>query len=108
VSAKVRLAGALPGDEEINGLDAIASKLIEQPERLRLCLVWVDVRKIEDMTDTGERIPVARVRRIEYAGDAKDAPQELRDLALRLYEERTGKSPLPIDQLARPTDGPVE
>jgi hypothetical protein len=107
VSAKVKLSGALPGDE-YNGLDSIAKQLVETPERLQLCLVWLDVRKIEDMTDTGERIPVVRVRRTEPVGDAKSAPQELRDLALRLYEERTGKAPLPIDRVEHETDGPVD
>lgn len=107
MSAKVKLSGALPGDE-YNGLDDIAQQLIETPERLQLCLVWLDVRYIRDETDTGERIPVIRVRRTEPVGDAKHAPQELRDLALRLYEQRTGKTPLPIDQFERVTDGPVE
>lgn len=107
MSAKVKLSGALPGDE-YNGLDDIAGQLIETPEKLQLCLVWLDVRKIEDITDTAERIPVVRIRRTEPVGDAKNAPQELRDLALRLYEKRTGKTPLPIDQITRETDGPVD
>jgi hypothetical protein len=108
VSAKVKLSGALPGDEEINGLDAIAEKLVETPEKLRLCLMWLDVREIRDVTDTGERVPVLRVRRVEVAGDADDAPQELRDMVLRLAEARTGKTPLPIDRVQAVTDGPVE
>ena len=107
MSAKVKLSGALPGDE-YNGLDDIAKQLVETPEKLQLCLVWLDVREIRDMTDTGERVPVVRVRRTEPVGDAKNAPQELRDLALRLYETRTGKTPLPIDQVERETDGPVD
>jgi hypothetical protein len=108
VSAKVKLSSALPGNEDINGLDAISAKLVQTPEELILCLAWMDVRKIEDMTDTGERIPVMRVRRIEPVSNAKEAPQELRDMALRLAEERTGKTPLPIDQFAAATDGPVD
>jgi hypothetical protein len=105
MSAKVRLAGALPGDEEINGLDSWAERMVERPERVILALVWLDVRKIEDITDTGERTPVARVRRIEPISEAKKAPQELRDMALRLHEERTGKTPLPIESLGG--SGPV-
>lgn len=105
MSAKVRLAGALPGDEEINGLDAWAERMVEQPERVLIGLVWLDAREIKDVTDTGARIPVARVRRIEIVSTAKEAPQELRDLALRLHEERTGKTPLPIESLGG--TGPV-
>lgn len=108
MSAKVKLGSALPGNEDTNGLDYIADKLVSQPEALRLCLAWVDVKEIRDVTDTGERVPVVRVRRIEYVADAKEAPQELRDLALRLSEERTGKTPLPIDRYDVDTDGPVD
>lgn len=108
MSAKVKMSGALPGNDEINGLDAIADQLVETPEKLRLCLVWLDVQYVRDVTDTGERIPVTRIRRIEVAGDADNAPQELKDLVLRLNEKRTGKTPLPIDRLAPETDGPVE
>lgn len=108
MSAVVKLSSALPGNEEINGLDSHAKKFIETPERLHLALVWLDVKEIRDMTDTGERIPVLRVRRAELVGDAHDAPQELRDLALRLYEERTGKTPLPIDSLGGPVAGAVD
>lgn len=108
MSAVVKLSSALPGNEEINGLDAHVKKFVETPERLHLVLAWVDVKEIRDMTDTGTRVPVLRMRRCELVGDAKDAPQELRDLALRLYEERTGKTPLPIDSLGGPTTGSVD
>lgn len=108
MSAKVKLAGVLPGDENVNGLDHIADKMVAHPENLLLCLAWIDVREVKDMTDTGERIPVARVRRIEYVSPAKDAPQELRDMGVRLAEERTGKTPLPFDRVTAETDGPVD
>jgi hypothetical protein len=104
----VRLSSALPGNDDINGLDHIAAELVEHPEKLRLVLAWVDVSEVRDVTDTGARVPVVRWRRIEPVGDANNAPQELRDMALRLYEERTGKTPLPIDRLAFDTDGPVD
>lgn len=108
MSAKVKLGSALPGNEDTNGLDFIQEKLLEAPEKLRLLLVWADVKEIRDITDTGERVPVLRVRRAEYVSDASDAPQELRDLALRLSEKRQGKTPLPIDRFEAETDGPVE
>lgn len=108
MSAKVKLSGALPGNEDINGLDAIADQLVETPEKLHLCIAWLDVQYIRDVTDTGERIPVTRIRRIEVAGDADNAPQELKDLVLRLQEKRTGKTPLPIDRLAPEISGAVE
>ena len=108
MSAKVKLGAKLPGDEEINGLDAWADRMVEQPERVLLALVWLDVRKIEDVTDTGERIPVTRVRRIEVVSTAKEAPQELRDMALRLHTERTGKTPLPIESLGGAVSGSVD
>jgi len=108
MSAKVKLSGALPGNEEINGLDAIADKLVEAPETLWLVLGWIDVKDVKDVTDTGERIPTTRFRRIEVVSKASEAPQELRNMVLRLAEERTGKTPLPIDAYAAATDGLVD
>lgn len=70
VSAVVKLAGKLPGDLETNGLDDQVDDLVDSPHEIRVALVWYDVSKITDETDSGKRIPTVRVRRIEPLGSA--------------------------------------
>lgn len=108
MSATVKLSGKLPGDPDINGLDAHRDDLLKTPEKVRLVLGWVDVDKITEVVATGEHVPTLVFRRLELVGDADNAPPELKELALRLYEARTGKSPLPIDQVTAPTSERVD
>lgn len=70
VSAVVKVAGKLPGDLETNGLDDQVDDLVDSPHEIRVALVWYDVSKITDETDSGKRIPTVRVRRIEPLGSA--------------------------------------
>ncbi len=99
MSAVVKLSAALPGDEETNGLDGIASDLVEQPHRIQVALVWLDVPKITDNTETGDRVPTVRVRRVEPLGTVEEIPDEIRKLAARAHESRTGRTPLPFDEV---------
>lgn len=111
MSAKVKLRGKLPGNEDINGLDAMVDELLATPEKVRAYLMLGDVDSITDNVATGDRVPRVEVRRIEYIGEAGNLPAEVKDLFLRLAEERTGKAPLPLDwtksEAATDGTGPV-
>lgn len=108
MSATVKLSSALPGDEEINGLDAIVDELVATPSRIVVGLVWLDVPTITDNTETGARVPTVRVRRIEPLGGVQEIPDEVRKLAARAHEERTGRTPLPFDDVELSRDETLE
>lgn len=108
MSDKIKLSAALPGDEEINGLDSIADDLVAQPQRIRVALVWLDVPRITDNTETGARVPTVRVRRIEPLGTVEEIPDEIRKLAAQIHEERTGRVPLPFDDVELSRDETLE
>lgn len=97
MSAVVKLASALPGDFETNGLDAQAERLLKYPKTLMCALVWLDTAKVIEDVDSGDRVPVARIRRIEPLGDADDVSQAVRDLVGAAMQERTGRAPIPFD-----------
>jgi hypothetical protein len=97
MSAKVRLSSKLPGIEETNGLDSIAKQLVDEPETIRLAVVWLDVSKVTNETDTGAHVPTVRVRRVEPIGDVGDVSDAIRKLVDEAQEARTGKTPLPLD-----------
>lgn len=109
MSAAVKLGSKLPGEVQINGVDAIADELVEDPEQIRVALVYFDVRKIEDDTDSGARVPTIRVRRFEPIGTLEDAPQSVRDVMAKAFADRTGQKPIPweiatAEQIPRPAD----
>lgn len=90
----VTIGSSLPvGDRD--GLTAIASDLIEQPEQLRVMLAVIDVAKITTRTDDGGRTATVRIRRIEQVlpGDLGAAEKLLR----RALERRTGRETLPLE-----------
>lgn len=97
MSAVVKLGSKLPGDQATNGLDDIVKDLLKTPEQVRVSLVWHDVKDIRHSVATGEDVPTIEVRRWLPVGSAKEMPQELIDLVLRLDSERLGKQPLPYD-----------
>lgn len=101
MSAAIRLSSKLPGDPEINGLDHLAGDL-EDPELIVCALVWVKASKITTTLETGERVPTVEVRRIEPIGPVDQVPAEIVKLAARLYEDRTGRDPLPFDEVIVP------
>lgn len=109
MSAAVKLGSKLPGETEINGVDAIAAELVDDPEQIRVALVYFDVRKIEDDTDSGDRVPTIRVRRFEPIGTLEDAPKSVRDVMSKAFAERTGRKAIPweiatAEQIPHPAD----
>jgi len=108
MSASVTLSGKLPGHEDVNGLDAIVEDLVDDPTTIRVALLWIDVPKITDNTETGARVPTVRVRRVEPLGTLDDIPDVVRDLAIKAHEARTGRTPLPFDDVtSADEDDPV-
>lgn len=101
MSAIIKLSSKLPGDEEINGLDAIVEHFKDSEEPV-LVLAWVVSKQVTRITGTDEEVPTVEVRRVEPIGTADDVPQTVQDLAAELYERRTGRNPLPIGQLLAP------
>ncbi|MCL2729301.1 MAG: hypothetical protein FWE15_04665 [Actinomycetia bacterium] len=90
----VSIGGSLPvGDND--GLTAIASELIAEPDRLRVMLAVVDVAKVTTKTDDGGRTATVRIRRIEQVLPV-DLPAAER-LMRRSLERRTGRETLPLE-----------
>lgn len=97
MSAVVKLSSKLPGDFEVNGIDQQVEQLIENPKAARIGVVWYDVQKINVDVDTGNEIPVVRIRRFEPLGEADDVSQAIRDAVGEAMEKRTGRTPIPFD-----------
>ncbi len=103
MSATAKLSSKLPGDEEINGLDALVPDLLASPTDIICVIGWVKVVKITQDVETGDEIPTLQLARVEPIGTVRAIPAQVVKLAAELYEKRTGRSPLPIDQVL-PTD----
>jgi hypothetical protein len=90
-----KLASKLP-DGDRNGLSAIATAMVEHPDKVHVVVALVDCSKLTTNTDTGDVVPTARVRRIEVMRDVEDG-RRLRQLLRREWERRTGKTVLPFE-----------
>ena len=88
-----KLAAALPKGES-NGLEALARELIDSPSSVHVVVALVDCKRIQTDVDTGDVIPTARIRRIEWIKQDKD---QVALILRRAMEERTGKTVLPFD-----------
>jgi hypothetical protein len=87
-----KLASALPKDNDLNGLNALSRKLIDNPETSHLIVAVVDCSKIETIVDTNDVEPTVRILRVETVTSA-DEPGAEAMLAAALVK-RTGKSVL--------------
>lgn len=124
MSARVKLAGKLPGDPPVNGIDYLAEALCEKWSRRDpddpasiLIIGIARVRKFETV-DTGDgvhRVPTVEISRLEVLGAlGRSGLEEVQpngqarmvlgvaevedvQLLLRVAEARTGEAPLPID-----------
>lgn len=103
MSAFVSLSSKLPGDVETNGVDHIADQLIKDPARIRYAIVWFDVAKTTEVTDTGEIVPTMRVRRIEPLGHADAVQPVIAEIVEEAVRARTGRAPIPFG-IVEPTD----
>jgi len=91
---EVSLSGRLPRGDA-NGLGAIARELIHKPEQVHALIVLVDCTRLVTEVDTGETIPVMRIRRAEaiLKLDLKEAQRLVR----RAWEHRCGDAVLPVE-----------
>jgi hypothetical protein len=99
MSAVVKLSSKLPGETEINGVDAMVDLLSKDPETLRVGVVVFDVSKVEHDTDTGTDLPTIRLRRLEPLSNVENMDPQLRALVDAAAEQRTGKKALPFEQV---------
>lgn len=61
-----------------------------------VAVIVFDTKRVSVDTDTGEATATARIRKIEPILQPADR-QRLRNLVQRAFEERTGKTVLPLD-----------
>ena len=111
MSATVKLSSRLPGDPEINGLDALRDELLLDPTQIVCAIAWIkvkDIRRIiEQEPDSPSEIPTVEISRVEPIDVVGRVPKAITDLAAELYEKRTGKNPLPFEQLVGSGDAVV-
>lgn len=78
-----------------NGLADIAGDLVTTPGKLHVVVALIDCSKVTEDIDAGDKIPTARIRRIEVIdGQDKELAQRM---LRRAMEERTGQTVLPMD-----------
>lgn len=95
--ARVKLAGALPGTPEANGLNSIAELMASEPEGIHTAIVLIDTKRVTIDTDDPETaVPTARIKRIEPI-ERHDDLREAHKLMRRATEARTGKTVLSYD-----------
>jgi len=99
MSALVRLSSKLAADPELNGLDAQRGDLVDEPDQLRAAIVWYDTQKVTIDTDSDEHIPTVRLRRIEPLGLISQVPAAVRDAVDVAVEKRTGRTPIPFEDV---------
>lgn len=97
MSAVVKLGSKLPGDFEMNGLDAQAEQLVLDPLKLRCAVVWYDAPTAVTDAEKGTTVPTIQFRRFEPLGDADDVSKAIRAEVEKAIEKRTGRRPIPWD-----------
>ena len=78
MSEAVRLRAKLAKDEELNGLDAMAKSIADNP-RTVFAYVWLTFPHTDVNNETGERTPVAMIKRIEPETDRARGCSAVRD-----------------------------
>lgn len=104
MSNSLKLSTALPGEDEINGLDSLAEGLVADPSRMVCVVAILDVKDIRYLVDVEAHVPTLRFRRGE-AWPLESTPEEVRLAMIRRAEDRLGKTPLPFGEvLAKRSD----
>ncbi len=105
MSDKLKLSTALPGDEAINGLDALADQLVDQPSQMICAVIICDVKDVRYITDLEAHVPTLRFRRGE-AWPLADTPEAVRIAMIQRSEARLGRTPLPFGEVStKPVEG---
>lgn len=90
----VKLKSTLPKGEG-NGLDAIVSELIHDPKRYRIGIIIFDNKHTDADHDSGEIVPIVRIRRVEVV--VEDDISIAENLMRRSLDKRCGGETLPFD-----------
>lgn len=99
MSASVKLAGRLPGEEEVNGVDVQQGSLVDDPSRLRFGIVTYRTLKITTNVELDTEIPTIEIVRFEPVGDSKTVPEAIRAELVKSAQLRLNKTPLPFDEV---------
>ena len=105
MSAVCKLSSKMPGDPATNGVDSTVADLVDDPDTIRVGLVWYDVAKVTIDTDSGDHIPTIRVRRIEPVGTVGDVDERIADAVQAAIEKRTGRKAIPFSIVEVDDDG---
>lgn len=103
MSSKVTISGKLPGGEEWNGLDHYAADIADamrQGHPMMLgCWIVFDTPSGTLDVDAGTLTPRLRIRQVEVVTTDGSLPDgEFRRTVEEAFYERTGKTPLPLDE----------
>lgn len=105
MSNSLKLSTALPGEDEVNGLDALADDLVSDPSKMICAIVILDVKDVRYITDLEAHVPTLRFRRGE-AWPLADTPEAVRIAMIQRSEARLGRTPLPFGEVAvKPAEG---
>lgn len=91
----INMSGRLPSGDG-NGLVAILSELVRDQQQIFVGICLIDGKKVTIDKDTGEKVPTARIRRIEVILNEEDM-RVCRRLMERALGIRTGRETLPYD-----------
>jgi hypothetical protein len=104
MSDVLKLAAALAGDPETNGLDCFAQALVDDPEGQTItAVVTFDVKDVRYVIDKGVHVPTVQVRRAE-GWLTEDTPKAVREAMVARGEARLNRAPLPFGVLEGDSD----
>lgn len=112
MSALVKVAAVLPGEDEINGLDCLQSALVDALDSDG-AIVIIGVMDVADVTHKAgqDSVPRVRFRKVEAVGwigaeidGLPSCPADVRQAFLSRSESRRGMAPLPMEALTAEDD----
>lgn len=92
-----KVSGALPADDNRNGLDAQVNALLNEPHELRTALVVYRTVKVTEDVETGVKVPTIGFTRFEPICRLDELPEDLKQRILDAAAKRTGREALPLD-----------
>ena len=98
MSNSLKLSTALPGDDEINGLDVLAEPIVTDPSQMICVVAVLDVKDVRYITDLEAHVPTLRFRRGE-AWPLSETPEAVRVAMIERAEQRLGRTPLPFGEV---------
>ncbi|GAA0189684.1 hypothetical protein GCM10008944_01380 [Cytobacillus oceanisediminis] len=97
MSNVAKLSGALPANDQKNGLDAQVANLINEPNVNRVGFVVFKTKSINEDVEHGTKVPTIGIERFEPICTLDELPDEIGELIVNAAAKRTGGEPLPLD-----------